>query len=102
MMFADLQDETGKIQIVFKEDEIAEAFALFRDQVDPRGGFVEVKGTLFLTKRGEKSLEVKTWRLLSKALLPLPEKWHGLADVETRYRQRELESISNRKCASAL
>ena len=94
MMFADLQDETGKIQIVFKEDEIAEAFALFRDHVDP-ADFVEVKGTLFLTKRGEKSLEVKTWRLLSKALLPLPEKWHGLADVETRYRQRELDLISN-------
>ena len=69
-MFADLQDETGKIQIVFKEDEIAEAFALFRDHVDRRFGS---KGTLFLTKRGEKSLEVKTWRLLSKALLPLPK-----------------------------
>ncbi len=94
MMFADRQEETGKIQIVFKEDEIAEAFALFRDHVDP-ADFVEVKGTLFLTKRGEKSLEVKTWRLLSKALLPLPEKWHGLADVETRYRQRELDLISN-------
>jgi lysyl-tRNA synthetase class 2 len=94
MMFADLQDETGKIQIVFKEDEIAESFALFRDHIDP-ADFVEAKGTLFLTKRGEKSLEVASWRLLSKALLPLPEKWHGLADVETRYRQRELDLISN-------
>lgn len=94
MMFADLQDETGKLQLVFKEDEIGDAFALFRDRIDP-ADFVEARGKLFLTKRGEKSLEVLSWRVLSKALLPLPEKWHGLADVETRYRQRELDLISN-------
>jgi len=95
MMFADLMDETGKVQIAFKEDEIdAESFIRFRDLVDP-GDVVKVEGTLFLTKRGEKSVQVKQWHMLAKALLPLPEKWHGLKDVEARYRQRELDLISN-------
>ena len=94
VMFADLRDESGSLQLVFKEDTIGEAFALFRDHIDP-ADFVEASGTAFTTKRGEKSLEVAEWRILSKALLPLPEKWHGLADVETRYRERELDLISN-------
>lgn len=94
VMFADVQDETGKIQFVFKEETLGEDFARFRDFIDP-ADFIEAKGTLFVTKRGEKSLGVKTWRILSKALLPLPEKWHGLSDVETRYRQRELDLIAN-------
>ena len=95
MMFADLKDESGKIQIAFKQDEIGEeVFALFRDTMDP-GDFVEVRGVLFLTKRGERTLSVRTWRPLAKALQPLPEKWHGLQDVETRYRERELDLLSN-------
>ncbi|KAA0206588.1 lysine--tRNA ligase [Candidatus Uhrbacteria bacterium] len=94
MMFADLQDETGKLQLVFKEDTLKKEFEHFRDLIDP-ADIVEAKGTLFLTKRGERSLEVKEWKILTKALLPLPEKWHGLADVETRYRQRELDLLSN-------
>lgn len=95
MMFADLVDETGKIQIAFKQEEVdPHAFDSFRDFVDP-GDIVQVRGTLFLTKRGEKSIQVKTWIMLSKALLPLPEKWHGLKDVEARYRHRELDLLSN-------
>ncbi|HVM91082.1 MAG TPA: lysine--tRNA ligase [Verrucomicrobiae bacterium] len=94
MMFADLQDESGRIQLLFKEDETPEAFVLFRDTIDP-GDFVEAAGTLFVTKRGEKSLKVASWTVLAKAILPLPEKWHGLQDVETRFRQRELDLVSN-------
>lgn len=94
LVFADLQDESGSIQLVFKEDSLGEAFVLFRDFVDP-GDFVEAAGTVFVTKRGEKSLEIGEWRILAKALLPLPEKWHGLSDVETRFRHRELDLISD-------
>jgi lysyl-tRNA synthetase, class II len=95
MIFADLVDETGKIQIALKEDQLEkEVFESFRDLVDP-ADIIEVKGILFQTKRGERTLQVKEWRMLSKALLPLPEKWHGLQDVEIRYRERELDLISN-------
>ncbi len=95
MMFADLVDENGKLQIAFKQDEIGEElFARFRDLMDP-SDLVEATGYLFLTKRGERSLSVKDWRVLSKALRPLPEKWHGLQDIEARYRHRELDLIMN-------
>jgi lysyl-tRNA synthetase class 2 len=94
MVFADLEDESGRIQLLLKEDEIGEAFVLFRDTIDP-ADFVEAIGVPYLTQRGEKSLKVSSWRILVKALLPLPEKWHGLQDVETRFRQRELDLISN-------
>lgn len=95
MMFADLEDETARMQLAFKEDEIgSEAFSLFRDFLDP-GDIVEASGVLFHTKRGERSLSVASWRILSKALLPLPEKWHGLQDVEKRYREREMDILSN-------
>ncbi|MCE9586208.1 lysine--tRNA ligase [Candidatus Uhrbacteria bacterium] len=94
MMFADMRDESGQVQLVFKEDDLSEAFNLFRDCIDP-GDFIEVHGTAYLTKRGEKSLLVTDWRILSKALLPLPEKWHGLSDVEIRFRQRELDLLVN-------
>lgn len=94
MMFADLLDETGKLQLAFKQDELGSAFDTFRDCMDP-ADIVEVTGALFTTRRGEKSLQVVSWRPLTKALLPLPEKWHGLQDVETRYRARELDLLSN-------
>lgn len=95
LIFADLKDATGRLQILLKQDQIGEnAFALFRDRIDP-GDFVEATGTLFSTQRGEKTLKVSTWKILSKALLPLPEKWHGLSDQEVRYRQRELDLVVN-------
>lgn len=93
--FADLTDESGKLQLHIKSDVIGEdAFALFTASID-LGDFIEADGALFTTKRGEKSLEVRAWRILSKALLPLPEKWHGLSDVEVRYRKRHLDLIAN-------
>lgn len=95
LIFADLKDASEKLQILLKQDIVGDdAFILFRDRIDP-ADFVEVTGTLFETKRGEKTLEVKAWKILAKALLPLPEKWHGLADQELRYRYRELDLISN-------
>ncbi len=94
VMFADLRDESGQIQIVLKEDTLADVFSLFRDNVDP-GDFVEAHGVAFVTQRGERSLLVSSWCILTKALLPLPEKWHGLSDVEIRFRQRELDLIVN-------
>jgi len=56
---------------------------------------VEIKGSLFITQRGQKTIEVRDYKILSKSLLPLPEKWHGLKDVEIRYRQRYLDLIVN-------
>ena len=95
MMFADVMDISGTMQIAFKVDECgAEIFEKFRDNVDP-GDIIEASGLLFVTKRGEQSLNVQAWHMLSKSLLPLPEKWHGLQDVEKRFREREMDLISN-------
>ncbi len=95
MIFADLNDESGKLQLLLKQEVVGdEAFLQFQNLVDP-ADIIEATGTLFTTKRGEKTLEVTAWRMLSKALLPLPEKFHGLQDIETRYRERELDLLSN-------
>src|SRR3989344_2890071 len=67
-----------------KEEGGKKLFQLFADTADI-GDFIEANGTLFVTKRGEKTLLVKNWRMLTKSLLPLPEKWHGLQDAEARY-----------------
>ena len=95
LIFADIRDASGKLQILLKQDAVGdESFALFRDRIDP-ADFIEATGTLFTTNRGEKTLQVSSWAVLAKALLPLPEKWHGLSDQEIRYRYRELDLISN-------
>jgi len=85
----------GKIQVLFKKDRIGEkGFQFFLDNFDI-GDFIEVRGILFKTKKGEKTLEVADYKILVKSLLPLPEKWHGLKDVEERYRKRYLDLIFN-------
>lgn len=95
MAFADLMDATGTIQIQMKLDNLGEeAFKQFVDTVDP-GDFILVSGIPFLTHTGQRTIAVSTWRLLTKALRPLPEKFHGLKDVELRYRARELDLVSN-------
>ena len=92
-IFFDLRDQNSKIQGFIKEDMVGkEKFSHFLDLVDV-GDFVEIKGHLFKTKKEEKTLEVQNFKLLSKALLPLPEKWHGLQDVEERLRKRYLDLI---------
>ena len=95
LLFADLRDASGKLQILLKSDDIgAELFETFRDRIDP-ADFVQVTGILFTTQRGEKTLAVSAWKVLTKALLPLPDKFHGLSDQEIRYRYRELDLVSN-------
>lgn len=93
--FAHIQDHSGKIQIYFKQDEMGdELFNLFEHSIDI-GDILWIQGTLFKTQRGEISLRVTKFSLQSKCLHPLPEKFHGLHDVEVRYRQRYLDLICN-------
>lgn len=95
LMFFDLYDGTTKFQGLFKkEDENIEAFTLFGDTVDI-GDFVEMTGPVFTTKTGQKTVQVQSWKMLSKSLLPLPEKWHGLTDVEERFRKRYLDILGS-------
>ena len=95
MIFADFQDYSGRIQSLIKEDVIGkENFEKFNNFVDI-GDFVQVCGTLFKTKREEKTVEAKDFKILTKALLPLPEKWHGIVDVEERLRKRYVDLIMN-------
>ena len=93
--FFDLNDGTGKIQVIIKQDKIGEkGYQFFLDVFDI-ADFVEVKGVLFTTQRGEKTIEVSDYKMLTKTLLPLPEKWHGLQDVEEKLRKRYLDVIFN-------
>jgi lysyl-tRNA synthetase class 2 len=92
--FADLQDGAGRIQLMAGRDILgAKDFDLFAD-LDP-GDVIGVKGPMFRTRRGEPTVEVHSVQLLTKALRPLPEKWHGLKDIEIRYRQRYVDLIAN-------
>ncbi len=93
-VFADLQDGAGRIQLYIRIDDVGEeALAVFKKY--DIGDIVGVEGEVFRTKRGEISIKAKTITLLSKSLLPLPEKFHGLTDVETRCRQRYVDLIMN-------
>jgi len=91
--FLDLLDGTGKIQAYAALDKLGDAYALLA-HIDV-GDFISVTGEVFRTKRGELSIAADTLVLLSKSIRPLPEKWHGLKDVEIRYRHRALDLISN-------
>jgi lysyl-tRNA synthetase class 2 len=93
LLFFDLFDGTGSFQGLLKKDETAD-FELFGEAVDI-GDFIDVEGTLFTSKRGEKTLAVSSWKMLAKSLRPLPEKWHGLTDTEERLRRRYLDILSN-------
>src|SRR6266487_6624110 len=92
--FLDLRDSTGRIQIYVQAkelgEELFEAFKLL-----DLGDFVGVEGTCFVTKTGEPTLKAHKLQVLGKSLRPLPEKWHGLQDVEARYRQRYLDLLTN-------
>ncbi|MDP6641800.1 MAG: lysine--tRNA ligase [Candidatus Nanoarchaeia archaeon] len=92
--FGHLQDFSGRIQFYVKEDEIGKQnYKLFK-KFDI-GDFVGINGIIFKTKKGETSIWVKKLELLTKSLRPLPEKWHGLKNIETRYRQRYLDLLMN-------
>jgi len=93
--FLDIEDGTGKIQAFLRKDRLGEkGYKFFLDSFDI-GDFVELKGFLFKTKKGEKTIEVSDFKMLAKSLLPLPEKWHGLKDIEERFRKRYLDLIFN-------
>jgi lysyl-tRNA synthetase, class II len=92
--FLDLKDASGRMQIYLHAKELGEeAMEIFR--LLDLGDFIGVEGTCFTTKTGEPTLKVHKLEVLAKSLRPLPEKWHGLQDVETRYRQRYLDLITN-------
>jgi len=92
--FVDLRDITGRIQVYLHEKEIgAEAMEIFK--LIDLGDFIGVEGECFLTKTGEPTIKAKRFEVLSKSLRPLPEKWHGLQDIEARYRERYLDLVSN-------
>ena len=93
LIFFHFYDGTGKMQGLLKRGEIKEdLFSLFLEAVDS-GDFLELKGSSFITKQGERTLLVSNWKMLAKSLRPLPEKWHGLKDVEERFRRRYLDVL---------
>lgn len=93
-IFAHLDDGTDRFQVYAKKDALGEdPFGAFK--ILDLGDVIGVTGKLFVTKTGEQTVHIESWSLLSKCLQPLPEKWHGLQDVEIRYRQRYLDLISN-------
>lgn len=96
LTFFHLDDGSGRFQVLLKKGSLIsdDEFILFSEVADI-GDFVETKGKLFLTKRGEKTLEASSWRMLAKSLRPLPEKWHGLQDIEERFRRRYLDTLMN-------
>ena len=103
LAFFTLADETGTIQLFLEkatlesfssEDQSLGSFSQLTELVDS-GDWIGVTGILRRTDRGELSVKVQKWEMLSKSLQPLPDKWHGLADVEKRYRQRYLDLIVN-------
>lgn len=94
-VFFDIEDGSGKIQVLFKKDKVGERSFVFFQEVVDIGDFAEIQGALCTTKTGEKTIEATNYNILTKTLLPLPEKWHGLQDVEERFRKRYLDLIMN-------
>jgi len=95
LLFATLRDGTGAAQLFVSESDLGtRQLERFRAEVD-RGDWVGAGGTVMKTKRGELSVRITSYDLLAKAVRPLPEKWHGLSDVDTRYRQRYVDLIVN-------
>lgn len=100
LFFANLNDETGGIQIIVKKGEVKN-FKLFKENLDI-GDFIEVGGIALISKTGEKSLEAKSLKIVVKSLRPLPSVWHGLKDVEERFRRRYLDLILNQEVKEKL
>ncbi len=93
--FFDIEEDGARIQAFLRKEDLPEKlFDLFLSAIDI-GDFVELSGRAYLTKRKERTLLVSGWKPLAKALLPLPEKWHGLQNIEERYRHRSLDLLSN-------
>ena len=93
LVFGDIADGSGKIQVVLKVDVLEKDFELV--SLLDLGDFVEIAGTVFVTQAGETSIQASSLKILTKSLRPLPEKWHGLKDQELRYRERYVDLIVN-------
>jgi lysyl-tRNA synthetase class 2 len=91
--FADISDRTGRFQLYFAKKELGDQFALLKSL--DRGDFLGARGFVFRTKMGDLALHVQAFEVLGKGLQPLPDKWHGLVDIEKRYRQRYVDLIVN-------
>ena len=100
LTFLRLRDQSGELQLFIRKDQLGADFARLED-IDV-GDHVEAQGAVILTKSGELSVDVDGLRLIGKALRPLPEKWHGLTDVELRYRHRYVDLVANPEVAHAL
>lgn len=95
--FAHIMDGSGRMQIYLRQDQVGEqAYEFFLKMFD-LGDFIGVEGSVFRTRTGEITIQVKSFHMLAKTLHPLPEKWHGLTDVELRYRQRYLDLLTNER-----
>jgi lysyl-tRNA synthetase class 2 len=95
LTFCHLQDASGKLQIAISEKELGkETYKFFNKNFDI-GDFIGVAGEMFTTHKGEKTVKANSYTLLTKTLLPLPEKWHGLTEIEQRYRKRYLDLLAN-------
>jgi lysyl-tRNA synthetase class 2 len=94
VLFMDLRDSTGKVQLYIKSDIIGQENFQMLQELDI-ADFINARGELFRTHTGEPTVKLLEFAVLAKALRPLPEKWHGLKDVELRYRQRYLDLLSN-------
>jgi lysyl-tRNA synthetase class 2 len=99
VVFADIDDVSGRFQLYLKKDELGADFEAFKDL--DRGDFVGARGFVFRSKMGELTLHVTSFEVLGKALAPLPDKWHGLTDVEKRYRQRYVDLAVNPRVRDA-
>jgi lysyl-tRNA synthetase class 2 len=97
IIFSSIQDSSGQIQIILQKQQTPKNLIEFFKNFIDSGDFIGVEGEIIKTKRGELSILVKKLRLLTKSLLPLPEKWHGLKDKEERYRKRYLDLIMNQE-----
>lgn len=97
LTFAQLQDHTGRLQIAFREEELGkEEYKLLQKMID-LGDIIGISGERFTTQKGEPTINVKQWTMLTKSLRQPPEKWHGISDRETAYRKRYLDTMSNRE-----
>ncbi|MCK4595760.1 lysine--tRNA ligase, partial [candidate division WOR-3 bacterium] len=98
--FANIIDDSDKIQLYFKKDILNEKYSML--ELLDLGDFIGIQGTTFITKTGEPTIVVEDIILLSKSIVPLPEKWHGLQDKELRYRQRHIDFIVNPEAKRAI
>lgn len=94
-MFLDLRDGSGEVQLYLKKDVLGDSYDSAVETIDI-GDFLETEGKLFKTKKGEETMEISRWKTIAKSLRPLPEKWHGLQDVEERFRKRYLDLLMNK------